>query len=80
MMRNQIANFWNSAAQFFLSGVALALGTLVLYWLRVDLASAAFGYLIVIVLLFLIGRSACRNVGPDRTFQFTPPAYRRAAP
>jgi hypothetical protein len=28
MMRNQIANFWNSAAQFFLSGIALALGDL----------------------------------------------------
>jgi PAS domain S-box-containing protein len=55
MMRNQITNFWNAAAQFFLGGIALALVTVVFYRLHVDLASTAFAYLIVIVLASLMG-------------------------
>jgi hypothetical protein len=42
MMRSRITNFWNVAAQFILGSTALAL----VMWLRVDLASAAFAYLI----------------------------------
>jgi hypothetical protein len=37
MMRNETMNFRNSAAQFFLGGIAPALVTLVLHWLRVYL-------------------------------------------
>ena len=55
MMRNQITNFWNSAAQFFLGSIVLALVTLVFFRLGVDLASTAFAYLIVIVLFSLMG-------------------------
>ena len=39
MMRNQTANFRNLAAQFFLGSIALALVSLVFFWLQVDLAS-----------------------------------------
>jgi hypothetical protein len=49
MMRNQTENFRNLAAQFFLASIALALVTLVFFWLQVDLASVAFAYLIMIV-------------------------------
>jgi hypothetical protein len=42
MMRNQTTNFRNSAAQFFLGSIALALVTLVFFRLGVDLASTAF--------------------------------------
>jgi PAS domain S-box-containing protein len=55
MMRNQFTRIWNPAVQFFLGSTALALVTLVFFWLHVDLASTAFGYLIVIVLFSLMG-------------------------
>jgi PAS domain S-box-containing protein len=55
MMRNQSTRIWNPAAQFFLGSTALALVTLVFFWLHVDLASTAFAYLIVIVLFSLMG-------------------------
>jgi hypothetical protein len=46
MMRSRITKFWNVAAQFFLGSTALAFVILGFSWLRVDLASAAFAYLI----------------------------------
>jgi hypothetical protein len=49
MMRNQIDNFRNFAAQVFLGSIALALVTMVFIWLQVDLASVAVAYLIMIV-------------------------------
>ena len=55
MKRNQTTNFWKLAAQLFLGSIALALVTLVFFWLHVDLASTAFAYLIVIVLFSLMG-------------------------
>ena len=55
MMRNQKTNFRNSAAQFFLGSIALAMLTLVFFRLGLDLASTAFAYLIVIVLFSLMG-------------------------
>ena len=53
--RNQITNFRNLAAQFFLGSIALALVTLIFFRLGVDLASTGFVYLIVVVLLSLMG-------------------------
>jgi K+-sensing histidine kinase KdpD len=55
MMRNQTTRLWRSAAQCFLGSIALALVTLVFFRLGLDLATTAFTYLIVIVLLSLIG-------------------------
>jgi PAS domain S-box-containing protein len=55
MMRDQTTSFRNSAAQFLLGSIALALVTLVFFRLDVDLASTAFAYLIVIVLASLMG-------------------------
>jgi K+-sensing histidine kinase KdpD len=55
MTRNQTTNLHNSAAQFFLGSITLALVTLVFSRLHVDLASTAFAYLIVIVLFSLMG-------------------------
>jgi PAS domain S-box-containing protein len=55
MARNQLSQFWRPVAQFLLGIVALALLTLVCFWLQLNLASAAFGYVIVIVLLSLMG-------------------------
>jgi hypothetical protein len=51
MMRSQITNFWNLAAQFFLGGIALPLLTLAFFWLHVDLASTAFAHLIELLSL-----------------------------
>ena len=53
IVRNQISGLWRPAAQFLLGSVGLALLTLVCFRLQLNLASAAFGYLIVIVLLSL---------------------------
>ena len=55
IVRNQISGLWRPAAQFLLGSVGLALLTLVCFRLQLNLASAAFGYLIVIVLLSLMG-------------------------
>jgi PAS domain S-box-containing protein len=55
MMRDQTLSFRRSAAQFFFGGIALALATLVCFRLEVGLATTAFIYVIVIVLLSLIG-------------------------
>jgi PAS domain S-box-containing protein len=55
IVRSQINRLWRPAAQFVLGSVGLALLTLVCFRLQLNLASAAFGYLIVIVLLSLIG-------------------------
>jgi PAS domain S-box-containing protein len=55
MMRNQATRFWRSAAQCFLGSIALALVTLACFRLEFNLATTAFAYLIVIVLLSLMG-------------------------
>jgi PAS domain S-box-containing protein len=54
-VRNQISQLWRPATQFLLGSVGLAVLTLVCFRLQLNLASAAFGYLIVIVLLSLMG-------------------------
>jgi hypothetical protein len=59
---NETTNLRNLAAQFFLGGIALALVTLAFLRLGIDLASIAFGYLIVIVVLSLVGSSICRSI------------------
>jgi K+-sensing histidine kinase KdpD len=46
---------WHSVAQGFFGGIALALVTLACFRLGLDLATAAFAYLIVIVVLSLMG-------------------------
>jgi len=46
---------WRSVAQGFFGGIALALVTIACFSLGVDLATTAFAYLIVIVLLSLMG-------------------------
>jgi len=48
-------HFWRSVAQGFFGGIALALVTLACFSLGLDLATTAFAYLIVIVLLSLMG-------------------------
>jgi K+-sensing histidine kinase KdpD len=55
MMPSQIAEFRNSAAQCLYGIIALTLVTFVCFRLKVDLATTAFIYLAVIVLLSLIG-------------------------
>ena len=55
MMRNQHRIFRSSAAQFLLGAIALGMVTFVFFRLHVDLASTAFAYLIVIVLVSLMG-------------------------
>jgi len=59
---NETTNLRNLAAQFFLGSIALALVTLAFFRLGIDLASTAFAYLIVIVLLPLVGSSICRSI------------------
>lgn len=54
-MRNQTLIFWRSAAQFFFGSIALALVTLACFRLEVGLATTAFIYLVVIVLLSQMG-------------------------
>jgi PAS domain S-box-containing protein len=46
---------WHSVAQGFFGGIALALVTMACFSLGLDLATTAFAYLIVIVLLSLMG-------------------------
>jgi len=59
---NETTNLRNLAAHFFLGSIALALVTLAFFRLGIDLASTAFAYLIVIVLLSLVGSSICRSI------------------
>jgi C4-dicarboxylate-specific signal transduction histidine kinase len=47
--------FWHSAAQWFLGGIGLVFVTYVCFLLRQDIHVAAFGYLILILLLALVG-------------------------
>jgi hypothetical protein len=53
MMRKPTMNLAGPAARLFLGGVALALATLALSFLRVNLAATAFVYLVVILVLSL---------------------------
>jgi hypothetical protein len=55
MMPSQIATFRGSAAQCFCGSIALTVVTFVCFRLKADLATTAFIYLAVIVLLSLIG-------------------------
>jgi multidrug efflux pump subunit AcrB len=54
-MPSQIAEFRDSATQCFYGIIALTLATFVRFQLKTDLATTAFIYLAVIVLLSLIG-------------------------
>jgi PAS domain S-box-containing protein len=54
MMRKPIMNFRGPAARLFLGAVVLALATLALSFLHVNLAATAFIYLVVILLLSLV--------------------------
>jgi K+-sensing histidine kinase KdpD len=54
-VHNQIIPSWRPAAQLLLGSVGLALLTLVCFRLQFNLASTAFSYLILIVLLSLMG-------------------------
>ena len=54
MMRKPTMNLAGPAARLFLGGVSLALATLALSLLRVNLAATAFVYLVVILLLSLV--------------------------
>ena len=58
MKRNQTRNLARLTAQFFLGSIVLVLATLAFVWLHVDLATAAFAYLIVILLFSLMGSFA----------------------
>jgi hypothetical protein len=58
MMRSQIANFQNSAAQVFLA-IAPALMTAALFRLGVGLAATAFAYLLAMVLFSLEAVVSC---------------------
>jgi hypothetical protein len=53
VMRNQTTRFWRSAAQCSFGCIALGVVTLACFRLEVGLATTAFVYLIVIVLLSL---------------------------
>ena len=53
--RNWKSKSWRSAAQLLLGSLCLALATLVCFRLGLNLATAAFAYLIVIVLISLMG-------------------------
>src|SRR6476646_4580353 len=53
--RDSISHLWGSAAQGLFSSIALAFVTMACFSLAVDLATTAFAYLIVIVLLSLMG-------------------------
>jgi hypothetical protein len=55
MMPSQIATFRGSAAQCFVGVIALTLVTFVCFRLKADLATTAFIYLAVLVLLSLFG-------------------------
>src|SRR3989442_3556923 len=55
MNPNQTTRFWQSAAQLLFGVGALALVTLVCFQLGLNLTTAAFAYLIAIVLLSLMG-------------------------
>jgi hypothetical protein len=55
MMQSQATTFRRSAAQCFVGIIALALVTFVCFRLKAGLATAAFIYLAVIVLLSLFG-------------------------
>jgi len=55
MMRDQIWRWWHQAAQLFFGCVALVSTTLVCLRLEAGLATTAFAYLLVIVMLSLMG-------------------------
>src|SRR5258708_26283646 len=55
MMRDQIWGWWHQAAQLFFGCVALVSTTLACLRLEAGLATTAFAYLLVIVMLSLMG-------------------------
>jgi C4-dicarboxylate-specific signal transduction histidine kinase len=80
MMHSQTMNFGGLAALLFLGSIALALVTLAFFWLHVDLASTAFAYLVVILLISLMGSftvSALLSIVSvaGLTYFFAPPIY-----
>jgi len=54
-VHNRVGQLWRPAAQLLLGSLALGLLTLACFHLQLNLAATAFGYLIVIVLLSLMG-------------------------
>jgi len=60
MMPSQITPFRRSAAQCFCGIIALSAVTFVCLWLKADLATTAFIYLAVIVLLSLTPRDGAK--------------------
>jgi PAS domain S-box-containing protein len=55
MMENRTETFWRAAQQYFLGCIALTLVTVLCLRLKADLATTAFIYLAVLVLVSLIG-------------------------
>jgi PAS domain S-box-containing protein len=55
IVHNQVGQLWRPAAQLLLGSLAMGLLTLACFRLQLNLAPTAFGYLIVIVLLSLMG-------------------------
>src|SRR3989442_1064994 len=59
---NQTIRLWQSAAPLLFGIGALALVTLVCFQLGLNLTTAAFAYLIAIVLLSLMGEGGCSEI------------------
>jgi PAS domain S-box-containing protein len=77
---NQTLRSWRSAAQFFFGSIALASVTLACFRLEIGLATTAFIYLVVIVLLSLMGSffvSAILSIGAvaSLNYFFAPPIF-----
>jgi hypothetical protein len=68
MVHNQATNFRTLATQFVPGSIALALATLALFGLRLDLASTAFAYSIAIAPI-VINRLAVVEHHPERDEQ-----------
>jgi hypothetical protein len=65
MKRDWRSKLWRSAAQLLLGSIGLALVTLVCFRLGPNLATAAFAYLIVIVLISLMGGALHPRFSPS---------------
>jgi PAS domain S-box-containing protein len=79
MTPNPTRKFADSAAQFFLGGLALALVTLICFVLNADLATTAFADLVVILVFSLFGNFVgaillCLLSVASQAYFFAPPA------
>jgi hypothetical protein len=66
---NQTLRSWRSAAQVFFGSIALASVTLACFRLEIGLATTAFIYLVVIVLLSLMGSFLSPRFSPSGRLQ-----------